>query len=162
MNEEIRFELIRVIDEKGNNLGVLSLNEALSLAKEKNLDLVLISERAEPPVCKITDYGKFVYLMEKKEKEKKKSTTTLKTVRLGYNISLHDLEVKACLAERFLKENHRVKIELILRGREKLFKDLAQQKLENFFQLLNQRIGVEKEGSIQVQPKGLILILKPK
>lgn len=161
-NEEIGYEKVRVVDEEGKNLGVFILEDAVKLAKEKNLDLILISEKAQPPVCKIADYGKFLYLMGKKEKEKKKETGQMKTIRLGYNISLHDFQTKIKQAEKFLKEKHKIKVELILRGREKLFKDLAQKKVEDFFEILKQKIEVEKEGEIQLQPKGLILILRPK
>lgn len=161
-NEEIGYEKVRVVDEEGKNLGVFSLKEAVKLAKEKNLDLILISEKADPPVCKIADYGKFVYLMEKKEKEKKRESREMKTIRLGYNISLHDFQVRIKQAEKFLKQNHKVKVELILRGREKLFKDLAKKKIEDFFEALKEKIEVEKESEIQFQPKGLILILRPK
>lgn len=162
VDQEIPFSKVRVIDEQGKNLGVFELKEAIAKAKEKGLNLVLITEKADIPVCKIVDYGKFRYEKEKKEKEKKSKEKETKVIRLGYNISEHDLQTKLKLCEKFLLQGHKVKIEMILRGREKIFSNLAKEKLEKFFELLKEKIEIEKEGEIQTLPKGLLLILKRK
>lgn len=93
---------MRLIDEAGKQLGVLSLDEALKMAQEKNLDLIQVTEKVEPPVCKIMDYGKFLYIEEKKEKEiSKQKGGEIKGLRLSFNISAHDMEVRAKAAEKF-------------------------------------------------------------
>ncbi len=160
VNEQIPYEKVRVIDEEGKNLGIMDLKEGIEMARQKGLSLVLISEKAEPPVCKILDYGKFLYSLEKSEKKGKEKE--MKVIRLSYNISEHDLETKGKMAEKFLKEGHRVKIEMILRGREKMFSNLAKEKMEKFFNALAERVAIQREGEIQSQPKGLILIVRKK
>jgi len=108
--------------------------EALAKAKELGLDLILITEKANPPVCKIIDYGKYLY--QQKEKEKRARASQVKGVRLRFNISIHDMETKAKQARKFLEAGNKVKIELILRGREKALTDYAKEKLEKFLELL--------------------------
>ncbi len=103
---------VRVIDETGKQLGILSLTEATQIAREKNLDLIQFTEKVEPPVCKIMDYGKYLYLEEKKEKTafKKQKGSEIKGVRLSFGISAHDLETRARQADKFLKEGDKVRI----------------------------------------------------
>jgi translation initiation factor IF-3 len=162
VDEQIKAEKVRVIDEEGKNLGVFLFEEALKLAKEKNLNLILISEKADPPVCKIADYGKFLYSLRKKEKEKKKKEVEVKGIRIGYNTSLHDLEIKANQAKKFLEKGHKVMIEMILRGREKGLKDFAKEKMEKFLEILNSKIEIKVEGEIKFVPRGLITIVHKK
>jgi translation initiation factor IF-3 len=162
IDEQIKAEKVRVIDEEGKNLGVFLFEEALKLAREKNLNLILISEKANPPVCKIADYGKFFYSLRKKEKEKKKKETEVKGIRIGYNTSLHDLEIKANQAKKFLEKGHKVMIEMILRGRERELKDFAKEKMEKFLEILNSKIEIKIEGEIKFVPRGLITIVHKK
>ena len=120
INEEIRDKELRVIGDDGEQLGVMSRDEALRISEEKNLDLVCVSPNAKPPVCKILDYGKFRYELQKKEKEakKKQATTQTKEIRLSTFIEDHDIQVKANTALKFLKNGDKVKVTLRFRGRE--------------------------------------------
>ncbi|MBA7699551.1 Translation initiation factor IF-3 [subsurface metagenome] len=126
---------MRLIAEDGKQVGVVDLKKALQLARERNLDLIQVTRKVQPPVCKIADLGKYLYQMEKKEKAKKKELK-LKEIRLRYNISPHDLEIRARMAEKFLKEGNQVKITMQLRGREKAFENLAREKIELFLETL--------------------------
>ncbi len=121
INEEIRDKELRVIDESGEMIGIMSRDEALALAEEKKLDLVNISPNAKPPVCKILDYGKYRYEIQKREKEakKKQKTIQVKEIRLSTFIEDHDIQVKAKTACKFLKEGDKVKVSLRFRGRER-------------------------------------------
>ena len=120
INEEIRDRELRVIDDEGKMLGVMSRDAALALAEEKKLDLVNISPNANPPVCKILDYGKYRYEIQKREKEakKKQKTIQVKEIRLSSFIEEHDVQVKAKTACKFLKDGDKVKVSLRFRGRE--------------------------------------------
>lgn len=161
INNQIRTEKVRVIDENGKQLGIFPLQEALRIARERNLDLILITEKVEPPVCKIGDFGKYLYWLRKKERGTKKISET-KIIRLGFNISLHDIEIKANQAEKFLKAGNKVKIELILRGRQKGLSNLGKGKIEQFLQVLNGQIPVKIEGQLKKEPKGFTLIITKK
>ena len=123
-----------MIDEEGKNLGVMKLEEALKMAFERHLDLVEITSKANPPVVKIVDYGKFLYWQRKKEKEKKKQQKELKCIRIGFKESEHDLNFKAKKISEFLEDGHQVRIDLILRGREKAFSEQAIEKIKNFLE----------------------------
>lgn len=122
---------IRLIAEDGSQVGIVSIQDALGRAKAANLDLVEISPNAEPPVCKIMDFGKFIYQQAKKEKEHKKTQhqVKLKEVRFGYNIDAHDLDHKIRQAKEFLEEGNSVRVSCILRGRQVQF---ASETLEKF------------------------------
>ena len=136
VNNRIRAREVRVIDEKGNHIGILELRKALQTAWERNLDLVQITEKVEPPVCKMMNYGKYLYQQEKKEKgTKKKTGGELKGIRLSFNISQHDLETRVNQAEKFLRQGNKVRIELRLRGREKTLADFAKEKMNKFLVL---------------------------
>lgn len=122
MNERIRFPRVRVIDEEGRQLGIMPTKEALRLAREKGLDLVEVAPHERPPVCRIMDFGKFLYEQKKRQKEaakKQKIASDLKEIRLKLSIGEHDLQVKVRNAEEFLQEGRRVRFILRLRGREK-------------------------------------------
>ena len=142
-------------------MGIFHLEEALRMARERNLDLIQVTEKVEPPVCKIGDFGKYLYWVKKKERGMKKVSET-KTIRLGFNISLHDLQTKANQAEKFLKEGNKVKIELILRGRQKGLSDLGKEKIEQFLQILNNLIPIKAERELKKEPRGFTLIITKK
>ncbi len=127
LNGAIRASQLRVIDEDGSQLGVLSRNEALDLARERELDLVEISPNANPPVCKIVDWGKYNYQRTKQLQKSKKNAKTLevKQMRFGLKIGDHDLEVKRRKVTGFLEAGHKVKITVFYRGREMAHKDLG-------------------------------------
>jgi len=161
VNNQIRAPQVRVIDESGKQLGILKLEEALQIARGRNLDLIQVTERVEPPVCKIMEYGKYLYWLQKKEKKVKK-VRKVKTVRFGFNISLRDLENKVIQAEKFLKKGNRVKIEMILRGREKGFLDLAKEKIKQFLEILEKKIPIKIEEELKKRPRGLTMIISKK
>ena len=162
-NNQIRAPQVRVIDETGKQVGVLELAEALRIAKERNLDLVQVTERVEPPVCKIMDYGKYLYALQKKERKIKiKRAGELKGVRLGFNISPHDLETRARQAENFLKEGNKVRIELPLRGREKALPEFAKEKINNFLEILARLIPYKVERELKKEPRGFTIIISKK
>ena len=120
INDRINYPKLRVVDADGTQLGVISRDEALDVAKERELDLVLVSEKADPPVCRIMDYGKFKFEQEKKAKEAKKKShqTEVKEVKMRYKIDAHDYQVRIGQAVRFLKAGDKVKCTVIFRGRE--------------------------------------------
>jgi translation initiation factor IF-3 len=160
VNNQIRAEKVRVIDESGKQLGIISLQEALRLARERNLDLVQVTEKVEPPVCKIIDYGKYLYRLQKKEKTAKiKKGSELKGIRLGFNISPHDLEIRAKLAEKFLKKGDKVRIEMILRGREKGLSRFAERKIHQFLEILESIIPIKIEKELKRESRGFTMII---
>jgi len=154
---------VRVIDETGKQLGIMPLQEALQKAKERNLALVQVTERVEPPVCKVVDYGKYLYAQEKKRRKSGISKgSELKGIRLGFNISPHDLETKANLAKKFLKEGNVVKVEMILRGREKALSDFAKDKIQQFLEILEKFIPINIERGLEKRGNRLIMIINKK
>ncbi len=159
INNQIRVEKVRLIDETGKNLGILNLKDALEKAKEKNLDLIRVTHKVDPPICKIMDYGKYIYQQEKKEKESKKPKTELKGIRLNYNISDHDLEIRANQAEKFLKKGNQVRIEMKLRGRERALQDFATGKINKFLELLRKNTAIRIDQELKKQPRGLTTIV---
>jgi len=163
INNQIRARQVRVIDETGNQLGILNLEEALSLARERNLDLIQVTEKVEPPVCKIMDYGKYLYQQEKKERKvRSKIAGQIKGIRLSFGISLHDLNTKANLAEKFLKKGNKIRLELRLRGRENLFSNMAKEKIENFLKILEEKIPIKIERELKREPRGFTMIISKK
>ena len=163
VNNQIRAPQVRVIDETGKQLGIMNLGEALRTARERNLDLIQVTEKVTPAVCKIMDYGKFLYSLHKREKASKiKMTGGLKGIRLGFNISLHDLETRVNLAEKFLKKGDRVRVELPLRGREKGLQDFAKGKINLFLETLEKRLPIKVERELKRESRGFTMIVSKK
>ncbi len=162
INEEIRDAEVRVIDENGTMLGVLPIEEALSIAEERNLDLVNVSPNANPPVCKILDYGKYRYEIQKREKDAKKrqKVTEVKEVRLSTFIEEHDIQVKAKNASKFLQEGNRVKVSLRLRGRERDYANHAIEVMNDFAEMLSDICIVDKKPKFE--GRGINMFLSPK
>ncbi len=159
-NYQIRAREVRVVDETGKQLGVMDLEKAFQVAQEHGLDLVQVTEKVEPPVCKITDYGKYLYWLEKKKKDSKQQKRgELKGIRLSFNISPHDLELRARQAEKFLKQGDKVRVELQLRGRQKALQNIAHGKFEKFLETLQNLIPVKVERELRRQPRGLTMII---
>lgn len=162
INERIRFPKIRVIDTDGSQLGILTPQEAQQLAEEKELDLVLLSDKAEPPVCRIMDYGKFKFEQEKKAREakKKQHTADVKEVKMRYKIEDHDYQVRVKQAERFLKDGDKVKATVMFRGREIQHSDLAEDLLKRMAN------DLEEVGEVQQAPKkegrNMMMLISPK
>lgn len=149
VNEQIRIPEVRVIDDKGEQLGVMEIAKALQLAQDADLDLVEVSPKAAPPVCRIIDYGKFVYQQSKRahEAKKKQKTTHLKEVKVGPNIDDHDLLIKLKHAREFLEHGDKLKITIKFRGRE--------MRLENRGRDILKRVIKELEdvGQVDMMPK---------
>ena len=140
-----------MVDETGQNLGVLETSEALRIAGERGLDLIEISPTAKPPVCKIMDFGKFKYEREKGEREhgKKQKDIEVKGIRIGFTTGKHDLLLRARQAEKFLKEGDKVRIDMRLTGREKAHRDLALKKFGAFLEM------IEIPHALELPPKKL-------
>ena len=162
INEEIRDAEVRVIDETGAMLGILPIEDALRLAEERNLDLVNVSPNANPPVCKILDYGKYRYEIQKREKDAKKrqKVTEVKEVRLSTFIEEHDIQVKAKNASKFLQEGNRVKVSLRLRGRERDYANHAIEVMNDFAESLSDICTVDKKPKFE--GRGITMFLSPK
>ncbi|MBT9133206.1 MAG: Translation initiation factor IF-3 [Firmicutes bacterium] len=124
------------------------------------MDLIQITEKLTPPVCKITDYGKYLYYLEKKERGlRKHKKGELKRIRLTFNISKHDLEIRARQAEKFLKKGTKVKIELVLRGREKFLQNFAKEKINQFLEILKNIIPIKVERELKQEMGRLTMII---
>ena len=162
MNERIRIREIRLIDEEGKQVGVMPPQEALKLAREKGLDLVEISPTAQPPVCKIMDYGKYLYELNKKmhEQRKHQKSVRLKEVKLRPRTDVHDYDFKKNHVIRFLEEGDKVKLIMIFRGREIAHSNLGRKKLDKLID------EVAEYGQLEERPamegRALIAILSPK
>jgi translation initiation factor IF-3 len=159
INNQIKADKIRLIDEKGTQIGIVSIEEGLKIAKERGLDLIQVTDKVFPPVCKIADYGKYLYQQQKREKSGKSSGSEMKTIRLGLGISSHDLETKVFSAEKFLKHGNTVKIEMQLKGREKAHSDFAEEKIKKFIENLEKLIPIKIESGIKKNPQGLTVII---
>lgn len=162
INEEIRDKEVRVIDADGSQLGIMSAAAALDAAIAKNLDLVKISPQANPPVCRIMDYGKYRFDTAKKEKENRKNqkVVNLKEVRLSPSIDNHDFETKLKNACKFLKNGDKVKVSVRFRGREIHHTSLGEELLERFVK------GAEEFGTVdkkaKLEGKNMAITISPK
>lgn len=162
MNEKIRSKEVRLIDENGNNHGVVPTAKALEMADEAGLDLVVISPNQAPPVAKILDYGKYKYDMAKKAKEakKKQHVVEVKEVKVRYKIDVHDYEVRLKNVRKFISQGNKVKIVVMLRGREMQHSNLAFELAERFLtDFANDPIQVEKKP--QLEGRNVTLYLAP-
>lgn len=162
INEQIRDREVRVIGEKGDQLGILEIAAAQKLADEAGLDLVNISPKAVPPVCKIMDYGKYRFEQGKKQKEAKKNqkTTTLKEMRLSATIDTHDMEVKAKNVAKFLAGGDKVKVSIRFRGRQLSHTENGLTVMNTFLQMLGDKVAVEKPA--KMEGRSMFMILAPK
>jgi len=160
INEKIKAKEVRLIDETGQQLGILPLAEAISKAKEKGFDLVQVTEKVDPPICKIVDYGKYLYSLQKKEKSAKhQKGGELKHIRLTFNISDHDAETRAKQAEKFLKVGDKIMIDMRLKGREKAHGDFAKEKMMKFVDTINKTIPIKVERELKRQPRGFTMLI---
>jgi translation initiation factor IF-3 len=161
INEYIRAREVRVIDENGVQLGIMPPSKAVEIAKERGLDLVEISPNAKPPVCKILEYGKFQYQKSKEDRQNKSKQKKfdIKGIRIGIRTDDHDLAFKKAQAEKFLAKGNKVKIEIILRGREKAHQDLGRKTLVEF--LKNIAVPNKIEQELKRFPGGFNVIITP-
>ncbi len=162
VNEEIRVPQVRLIDENGEMLGVLSIRDALYKAFQAGLDLLEISPNAVPPVCKITDYGKFKYEQQKKANEarKKQKVVEIKEIKVRPNIDDHDYDVKMRQAKGFIGEGDKVKVTLRFRGREMAHQELGVKLLERIRTELIELVKVEQMP--RLENRQMIMVLAPK
>ena len=147
LNEEITAKEIRVVTADGEPLGIMSSKEALKIAYEKELDLVMIAPMATPPVCKIMDYGKFRFERDKREKEakKKQQTVELKEIQLSCRIDTHDFETKVKHALRFLSDGNKVRVVMKFKGREMSHMNIGREVLEKFEAACSESGTVDKK-----------------
>ena len=149
INEEIRDKEVRVIDTDGSQLGVMPLQAAMKIAAEKNLDLVKIAPQAQPPVCKVIDYGKYRFEQAKREKEARKNqkVVEIKEIRLSLNIDVNDFNTKVKQAIKFLEGGDKVKVSIRFRGREMAHPELGTTIMQRFTE------SVAGYGTVEKQPK---------
>lgn len=162
INEGIRAREVRVIDETGQQLGVMELQEALKIAREKGIDLIQIAESAIPPVCRLCEYGKYKYETEKKERllKKKQKVVEVKEVRIRPQIGEHDLQIKFRNIKRFLEEGDRVKVSIVFKGREMEHQEIGSKILQRLEAELGSLFIVEQQPRLEGTSK--IAILAPK
>ena len=162
INERIKYPQLRVVDSDGKQLGVIDRSKALEIASQRELDLVLVIEKANPPVCRIMNYGKYKFEQEKKAKEarKKSHQTEVKEVKMRYKIDKHDYDVRIGQATKFLKSGDKVKCTVIFRGREIQHSNLAETLL---YKMAN---DLEEQSEVQQKPKregrNMIMFLSPR
>jgi len=162
INEEIRDKEVRLIDSDGSMLGICPIKEAQKMAIAKNLDLVKIAPQAEPPVCKIMDYGKYLFELTKREKEAKKNQRVMnvKEVRLSPSIEDHDFQFKLKNAIRFLKSGDKVKVTLKFRGREMNYTALGEEILSKFAESISEVGVIDKPP--RLEGRNMIMFVNPK
>ncbi|NIS37976.1 translation initiation factor IF-3 [Candidatus Saccharibacteria bacterium] len=162
VNDQIRVPKVRVIDPDGQQLGILPIEKALNKADEFNLDLVEVAPNAQPPVCRIMDFGKYQYERSKKEKEGKKRqhTITVKEIRMRPKTDQHDLETKLKQARKFLEQKNKVKFSVIFRGRELAYQDMGREMLDKVFEDLEDIAQPESEVKMEGRRMTLMLAAK--
>lgn len=162
INEEIRDREVRVVDQNGEQLGVMSSRDALALAEERQLDLVKIAPQARPPVCKLMDYGKYRFEQSKKEREFRKNhkVITVKEVRLSATIEDHDIDVKFKNAVKFLKEGNKVKVTIRFRGRQITHSEIGRQVMNEFAERIKEYGTVDKAP--QIEGRNMSMFISPK
>lgn len=161
INERIRYGQVRVVDDQNNQLGVMETRDALEVARERGLDLILVAEKAQPPVCRIMDYGKFKYEKSKRDKGKAKaSATELKMVRLHPRTGVHDRQILERHAEKFLRQGHKVRVVCQFRGRENAHPEIGRAQLDAVAAALEEVATVE--GAIIKQGRDMTMFLVPK
>ena len=163
INDEIRDSEVRVIGTDGTQLGIMSSQAALDLAAEAELDLVKIAPQAQPPVCKIMDYGKYRFEQQKKEKEAKKNqrVVEIKEIRLSLNIDTHDFETKLGHARRFLKDGNKVKASIRFRGREMGHPEHGLEIMRRFAEALSEVANIEKPAKLEGRNMLMFMAAKP-
>ncbi len=161
VNEQITNETVRVIDEEGAPLGVIKTTDALERAREAGFDLVEVSPKAEPPVCKFLEYGVFKYQKEKEARKAKAQSkeVEIKGIRLSLRIGVGDLETRKNQALGFMERGDKVKIEIVLRGREKAHVDVAKEVMTNFMESLKATYPLRIEQPFQAQAGRLTMIV---
>ncbi len=164
INEEIRDREVRVIDQNGEQLGIMATAAALELAEERQLDLVKIAPQAKPPVCKIMDYGKYRFEQSKREREirKNQKVIVIKEVQLSATIEEHDIDVKFRAAERFLKDGNKVKVSIRFRGRQIAHSEIGLDVMKDFAERCKDVAVMERKPIMEGRNMTMVLAPKPK
>ncbi len=162
INGQIRDKEVRLIGEDGEQKGIMPIKEAMRLAQEAELDLVKIAPKAQPPVCKIIDYGKYRYELARKEKEakRKQKTVEVKEVRLSPNIDTNDLNTKVNNAKKFISKGNKVKITLRFRGQEMAHVQQSKHILDDFAEMLKDVASIEKAPKLEGRSMSMVLTEK--
>lgn len=162
INEQIKFNEVRLISKDGEQLGIVSSHEALEIAIRDDLDLVLVSPNAKPPVCKIIDYGKYRYELARREKEakKKQKTVDIKEIRMSPNIEDNDLDTKCKHAFKFLEKGNKLKVVLRFRGREMAHANSCKYILDDFAEKLSEISTIEKKPKLEGRHMTMFLVPK--
>jgi translation initiation factor IF-3 len=162
INEYIRVREVRLIDADGNQKGIVPIIQALQMARDSGLDLVEVAPQAQPPVCKLLDYGRYKFELEKKNRESRKhqKQIRIKEIRMQPKIDEHDLEFKTRHIREFLDEGNKVKVTVRFRGRELAHTELGKEVLDNILQMLGDSFIVEKPA--QMEGRTMSLLLNPK
>lgn len=162
MNEQIRAPQLRLIGADGKQIGIVSREEALRQARVAGLDLVEVNAAGNPPVGRLLDYGKYQYAVDKREREirKKQKKIEVKGVRISFKMGPHDLDLRKSLAEKFLKDGQKVRVEMVLRGREKTLRPIGIAQMEAFLRSLASLSTLEEP--IASAPRGLAAVIAPR
>lgn len=162
INEEIRDREVRLIDENGEQMGIVTNQVAQTLAEERGLDLVKIAPQAAPPVCKLMDYGKYRFELSKREKEQRKNqkTVDVKEVRLSATIDLHDMEVKAKNCVKFLQAGDKVKVSIRFRGRQATHGNIGLEVMKDFFELVKDTGVIDRPA--KQEGRNMYMVLSPR
>ena len=162
INEEIRDREVRVVDQNGEQLGVMPIRQALNLADEQQLDLVKIAPQAKPPVCKLMDYGKYRFEQSKREREIRKNQKVIevKEVRLSATIEDHDIDVRVKNAIKFLQDGNKVKVSIRFRGRQITHGDIGLDVMDQFFNMVAD--CAVKERPPKQEGRNMFMVLAPK
>lgn len=163
INEEIRDKEVRLIGSQGEQLGIMSADEALKIAEEQGFDLVKISPSAVPPVCKLLDYGKFRFEQAKKEKEARKNqhVVEIKEIRMSPSIDIGDFNVKLKNAQKFIADGNRVKVTVRFRGREMAHTNIGEQLLRDFAERCAELANLDKQPKLEGRNMSIFLSPKP-
>ena len=162
INEEIREREVRVVNQNGEQLGIMPTAQALELAEQQELDLVNIAPNAHPPVCKLMDYGKYRFEMSKKEREIKKNQKVMETkgIQLSATIEDHDIDVKFRQAVKFLKDGNKLKVTIRFRGRQITHSDIGRQVMHEFADRIKEYGTVDKAP--QMEGRSMIMFISPR
>ena len=162
INEEIRDREVRVVDQNGEQLGVMPIRQALNLADERELDLVKIAPQAKPPVCKLMDYGKYRFEQSKREREIRKNQKVIevKEVRLSATIEDHDVDVRVKNAIKFLQDGNKVKVTIRFRGRQITHSEIGREQMRNFAERIKDYGTVDKQPMIE--GRNMSMFISPK
>jgi len=164
INGAIRAGVVRLIDESNNQVGIIDRNEAISRAQEAGLDLVEVSPKSDPPVCRIIDYGKWLYEQKRKQRESRKKSrhhaSILKEIRLKPETDKHDLDIKVSHAKEFLEKGYRVQFTMLFRGRQILHQDRGYEILEQIAKSLEELARVERLATMTHRRMTLVLVPK--